>query len=108
MKKYFIVLSILSLVVLLTIVNSSYAYTCEGYYEINVNSKEFINYIYKNNIKNITEICTSTYCEKVKYNSIEYSFQEFEMNYLKDISDDDLLYIELKGYRIEKIKVNNC
>lgn len=77
----------------------------------NLNSKNLLNYIKENNLLDkVTEVCSEDLCRPISISNFEYDIKEFikqNINYLKDQNLDASIEAELKGFKIDNIKINS-
>ncbi len=77
-----------------------------------LNSKNLLEYLENNNLNGkITKICSTYTCKNLSGASLERDVKEFinsYYNFLKQKNEDAYNEATLKGFRIDKIVVNNC
>ena len=78
----------------------------------NLNSKDLLTYIKENDLLGkVSQVCSQDLCKSISLNSIEHDIQEFikqNVNYIKSKNEELGLSADLKGFRIEKIILNDC
>ncbi len=86
-------------------------FDCQNSLDVSINSNNFLSYLDDYQLKP-TKICAGDYCEEVKYNNIEIAFNNFKNNYYNllqhKLDGDKYLEATIKGFRIDKLEVNNC
>lgn len=77
-----------------------------------LNSKNLLNYIKENNLLDkITKVCSNNICSEIDFANLEQDLKEFinkNLNYLKSKDNDYGIEAELKGFRIDRITINDC
>ena len=99
------------LAILLQFKNETYAYVNCAYYEINpieVSTLDLVNYLNKINYNELISFCSYDNCYEVREGNIQESIDNFNKLYLPKLSDDERLIINLKGFPVTKIIINNC
>lgn len=77
-----------------------------------LNSKNLLTYIKENDlVDKITQICSNDLCSNINISTLEQDIKDFinrNLNYLKSKGEDYSLEADLKGFRIDKILINDC
>lgn len=77
-----------------------------------LNSKDLLNYIKENNLTDkITEVCSNNLCSDINVSFLEEDIKNFinqNIKYLKQKNIESSLEAELKGFRIDKLVINDC
>lgn len=86
---------------------------CSNEIKLNdLNSKNLLNYINENNLRdNIERICSTNICLSINPSNIERdikSFIEKNLEFLRSKNEETAIETELKGFRIEKIITYSC
>lgn len=112
MKKYLIIILLFFCFFMSTLFSKySYAYNgCDSFVlePKMVNSFNFVDYMESITYNEVYSICSYDFCYNVLEGNSKESIDNFSKLYLNDISDDDLLIVNVKGIPITKIVVNNC
>ena len=111
MKKYFILgLAFLFLFLLLNAQKSSYAYVDCSNVESNpyVTTLELNEYLKTIDYNEIIGFCSYDKCYDVREANINKSIINFRKLYDKTLTDDELLEVNVKGYPVTKLVINNC
>ncbi len=78
----------------------------------NLNSKDLLTYIKENDLLGkVSQVCSPDLCKSLSINTIEHDIQEFikqNINYIKSKNEELGISADLKGFRIEKIILNDC
>lgn len=112
MKK-FILIGIFLVCLSLNTYNAFNINNCTNEMKINdLNSKNLLNYITENNLKDkILKVCSMDICTSLNASNLETDIKDFinrNLNYLKGKDNDLALEAELKGFKIDKIIINSC
>lgn len=98
------------LIILLTIFLVSNV-KAETVNKIEINSLEIIEYLKNNHeIDKVKYICTNNYCSKEMYGNREKEIRKFINNYISIVKKKSLeegIKVELKGFKITKIVLND-
>lgn len=112
MKKYLIIILLFFCVFYFRLFsNYSYAYSDCSSYVIEpkmVNSLNYVDYMKSVSYNEVYFICSYDYCYRNLDGDLESSIDSFSRIYVGNVSDDDLLIVNVKGIPITKIVVNNC
>ncbi len=77
-----------------------------------LNSKNLLTYIKENNLMDkITQVCSDNICSSINTATLEKDIKEFikrNLNYLNLKDPEQKVEAELKGFRINKMKINAC
>ncbi len=77
-----------------------------------LNSKNLLTYIKENDlIDKVTQVCSDNICSNINVGTLEKDIKEFikrNLNYLNLKDTEHKVEAELKGFRIDKIKINAC
>lgn len=78
-------------------------------YKININSNHLLDYLKKENITNVSELCTTDFCDYIRSNNIEEALEIFKRKYQeflkKKTNEETALSTILKGFPITKINL---
>lgn len=76
-----------------------------------LNSKNLLEYIKDNElVDKIFQVCSNDFCHKINPSDLERDIKEFIKQNLDLVAEKDVeqgLEAELKGFRIDRIKINN-
>ncbi len=79
---------------------------------LQINSKNILSYIKENHLTDkIMSICSSVTCKNINGANIEQEIKDFIKQNIALLKNKDLesaLEAELKGFRIDKISINEC
>lgn len=79
---------------------------------LQINSKNLLSYIKENNLTDkIMSVCSSETCKNLNGANLEQEIKEFirqNINLLKNKDLESALEAELKGFKIDKISINEC
>lgn len=109
MKQYIIIFLILVFFIVLNI-NESYSnvnYDSFVIYPIEVTTKNLKDYVNQNITGEIIYFCSNEKCYNIKEYDINISIKNFKRKYDKYYSNEELEVIDVKGYPITEIGVNN-
>ena len=113
MKSYFFIIIFL----LCLSLNTFKAYNAEecqnNIYLNNVNSKNLIDYLIQNNLREkVNKVCSVDICMTINPNNLERDIKSFitrNINFLKNrVDENTFINLQLKGFKIEKITINEC
>ncbi len=113
MKKYLLFLTFL-LCVLFNTFQAYNAEECQNEIVLEtVNSKNLLTYLEENNLnQKIARVCSSDICMPLNPANLKrdiLTFTNKNLAYLKNkVSDETYQTLELKGFKIEKIILNEC
>ncbi len=106
MKKYIFTMGLIIIALILLSIEPTYGLELEEY-KINVNSNNLIEYLKKENITNVSELCTTDFCDYIRSNNIEEGIEIFKRKYQKFLeektNEETALSTILKGFPITKI-----
>ncbi len=112
MKKYLYLFGIIVLSFIITFSNKTYAYEPCYYQKIklnNLNTNNFTKYINEQNPKTkYLKICSYENCYEVRNENITTALNNFVKIQKKKNSEEYNLEIEIKGFPITEIIVNQC
>jgi len=80
MKKYIISMGIILISLLLVSIEPTYGLEVEDF-KLNINSNNLLSYIEEEQIKNISELCTTDFCDYLRSNNIEEAIEIFKEKY---------------------------
>ena len=104
MKKYLLSLGSVFTALLLLSIEPTYGLEVDNY---NINSNNLLEFIKKEKIQNISELCTIDFCDYLRSAKIESALEIFKtkyQEYLKEKTDEETaLSTILKGFPITKI-----
>ena len=89
----------------------SYAYTnCEynKFYPQGVTSLNLPDFLKEITYNELIEFCSYTSCYTVKEGNIKASIENYNKIYYKELTEEDKLVIDVKGFPITEIVINNC
>ncbi len=104
MRKYYFIICILLLFIVLNI-KESFAYK-SNYLVIkpkNVTTKNLGEYVKENISRDLNYFCSYDDCYVVREKNINKSISNFEKYYLKKLDEEDRLILNVKGISITKI-----
>ncbi len=106
MKKYLFALGLILVSLLIVSIEPTYGLEMEDY-QLNINSNNLLEFVKEENIKNITELCTTDFCDYLRSSNIEEALEIFKSKYQKFLqqktNDETALSTILKGFPITKI-----
>ena len=106
MKKYILGLGIVLISLIFVSIEPTYGLEMQEY-ELNINSNYLLEYIKTENIQNVSELCTTDFCDYLRSDNLEKAFEIFKMKYQKFLSkktdEETALSTILKGIPIIKI-----
>ncbi len=77
-----------------------------------LNSKNLLNYIIENQLTDkIMEVCSDNLCSNINVSHLEQDIKSFiqkNIKYLKSKDEESSIEAELKGFRINKLIINDC
>lgn len=98
------------LIILLTILSLTKV-KAQSINNIDINSLEIIDYLKENNqLHKVKYICTNNYCSKEMYGNRKIEIDNFINDYISKIKKKSLeegIKVELKGFKITKIVLND-
>jgi len=106
MKKYIILMGITLLSLIIVSIEPTYGYEIEDY-QLNINSNQLYEFIEEKNLKNISEFCTTDFCDYLRSNDMSKAIELFKAKYLEflkqKVDEETALSTILKGFPITKI-----
>ncbi len=112
MKKFFFLFLFLACLSINTYHAISLNKCTKEIYPTNLNSKEIIQYLKKENlISTINKICSTEICSSINMANLESDIKNFidkNITYLKNKDEEIGMSAELKGFKIDKIIVYSC
>lgn len=109
MKKYIMIIIFIMLFMLINFKESYSFYDCFNViYPKEVSSFNLKEFLMKNNYYDIAEICYNEICYFVNTSNIDDIVYNYELIYKNSVNTDDNLIYRVKGYPVNKIKLNYC
>ena len=111
MKKYVFLFGFIMLALLVLSIKPSYGLELTNEKEVRINSQNFLEYIEKEKITNISKICANSFCDYVRSTNPKKALNIFTEKYLdyieKNISEEAAIEMYVKGFFITKIETLN-
>lgn len=78
----------------------------------NLNSNDLLSFLKENDLLGkVSQVCSQDLCKSLSINTIEHDIQEFikqNVKYIKSQNEELGISADLKGFRIEKLLMNDC
>ena len=111
MKKYVFLFGFILIVLIILSIKPSYGLELSNEKEVRINSQEFLEYVEKENITNISKICAGSFCDYMRSANPKKALSIFTDKYCdyieKTIGEEAALEVYVKGFFITKIETLN-
>ncbi len=111
MKKYVFLFGFILIALIILSIKPSYGLELSNEKEVRINSQEFLEYVEKENITNISKICAGSFCDYMRSANPKKALSIFTDKYRdyieKTIGEEAALEVYVKGFFITKIETLN-